>query len=143
MYFLITLVTLSLMPLTFFYTSLKIFLISLIIVTMTILLSIWFVVWFGIIILIKKFYERFKKYDFVCLLLRWLLVGSLFLRWPLLRCCKLYKLLNKNIIFITYRWLLFRRLLQILSLSKISPSGEIGCLENPYFLLTGCLGIPA
>ena len=38
------------------------------------------------------------------------------------------------------RWLLLGRLLLIFNLNK-TPSGEIGCLSNPYFLLTGCLGI--
>ena len=31
-------------------------------------------------------------------------------------------------------------LLLIFNLNK-TPLGETGCLSNPYFLLTGCLGI--
>ena len=38
------------------------------------------------------------------------------------------------------RWLLFGWLPLTFSLNK-TPSGEAGCLSNPYFLLTGCLGI--
>ena len=42
-------------------------------------------------------------------------------------------------------WLLLGRLLLgwlllIFNLNK-TPIGEAGCLSNPYFLLTGCLGI--
>ena len=37
-------------------------------------------------------------------------------------------------------WLLLGWLLLIFSLNK-TPLGETGCLSNPYFLLTGCLGI--
>ena len=37
-------------------------------------------------------------------------------------------------------WLLFRWLLLIFNLNK-TPLVETGCLSNPLFLLTGCLGI--
>ena len=37
-------------------------------------------------------------------------------------------------------WLLLGWLLLIFNLSK-TPLRETGCLSNPYFLLTGCLGI--
>ena len=60
--------------------------------------------------------------------------------------------LNQNIYlkkiprgWLLYRWLLlgwpfFRWLLLTFSLNK-TPLGETGCLENLYFLLTGCLSI--
>ena len=62
-----------------------------------------------------------------CLLLGWLLLG-----WQLLRWLFLVGLLPG--------WLPLRWLLLIFNLNKTSL-GETGCLSNPYFLLTGCLGI--
>ena len=56
------------------------------------------------------------------LLLRWLLFGWMILGWLFLR------------------WLLLGWLLLTLSLNK-TPLGETGCLGNPLFLFTGCLGI--
>ena len=86
--------------------------------------SFWFVAWFGIIIplLWRMIFE-------------WLLLRYLLLRWLFLRCYKLYKLLNKNMIFIASTWLLLTFIL------NKTPLGETGCLSNPYFLLKGCLGI--
>ena len=57
-----------------------------------------------------------------CMLLRWLLFVWLLLGWLLLG------------------WLLLGWLLLIFNLNK-TPLGQTGCLSNPYFLLTGCLGI--
>ena len=59
--------------------------------------------------------------------LRWLLLGWLVLGWLLLG-------------WLLLGWLLFRWLLLIFNLNK-TPLVETGCLSNPYFLLTGCLGI--
>ena len=39
-----------------------------------------------------------------------------------------------------FAWILMGWLLLIFNLNK-APLGETGCLSNPYFLLTGCLGI--
>ena len=60
-------------------------------------------------------------------LLRRLLLGYLLLGWLLLRLLLL-------------GWLLLGWLLLTFNFNK-TPLGEIGCLGNPYFLLTGCLGI--
>ena len=53
----------------------------------------------------------------IWLLLRWLLLG-----WVL------------------FGWVLFGWLFLTFNLNK-TPLGKHGCLSNPYFLLTGCLGI--
>ena len=72
---------------------------------------------------IGAFYFNVK----VWLLIGWLLLGWLILGWLLLR-------------WLLLRWLLLGWLLLIFSLNK-TPLGETGCLRNPYFLLTDCLGI--
>ena len=66
------------------------------------------------------------------LLLQWLLLRWLLFGWFLLRFLLLSWLL--------LRWLLLGWLFLIFNLNKTSL-GETGCLDNPYFLRTGCLGI--
>lgn len=58
-----------------------------------------------------------------CQIIRWLLLRWMLLRWLLVR----WSLLR----WLILRWLLLGQLLL----------GEIGCLGNPYFLLTDCLDI--
>ena len=53
-------------------------------------------------------------------------------------------IIDKKILFFIFFgvtvWLLLEWLFLIFTLNK-TPLGETGCLSNPYFLLTGCLGI--
>ena len=60
----------------------------------------------------------------------------------------IYEILNNFFVFDKYK----NNIVVLLTLSKSlgwtlifnlnkTPLGEIGCLSNPYFLLTGCLGI--
>ena len=65
----------------------------------------------------KKFFLHLFFGFKIWLLLRWLLLG-----WLL------------------FGWLLFGWLFLTFNLNK-TPLGKNGCLSNPYFLLTGCLGI--